>query len=126
MSFGYEKLMVWQKADELAFLVYRETKNFPREEAFGLTSHLRRAALSVPTNIAEGYARRNDKVLKVFLEQAYGSLVETKYLVDFSSRVGYLSKNKFETIDSLYQEVGALIWGFIKRLEGGGKAEGGK
>ena len=126
MKFGYENLLVWQKANELALLVYQETKGFPKEEMFGLTSQLRRAALSVPTNIAEGYARRNDKVLRVFLDQAYGSLVETKYLVGFSFNVGYLNKGNFEALDSLCHEVGRLLWAFINKIEKGGKARGSK
>ena len=63
---GYKKLIVWQKADELAKFVYRETKNFPQEEIYGITSQLRRAALSIPTNIVEGYARQGKKELKQF------------------------------------------------------------
>jgi len=123
MKFGYENLLVWQKANELALTVYQETKGFPKEEMFGLTSQLRRAALSVPTNIAEGYARRNDKILKVFLDQAYGSLVETKYLVNFSHEVGYLRKESLENINSRCQTVGRLIWGFSTKVAKGGKAK---
>ena len=120
MKFGYENLLVWQKANDLAIAVYKETKKFPKEEIFGLTSQLRRAALSVPTNIAEGYARRNDKVFKIFLDQAYGSLVETKYLIGFSFNVGYLSKKQFEVLDNQCEEIGRLIWGFIKKITKGG------
>ena len=124
MKLGYENLLVWQKSNELAIAVYNETKKFPKEEIFGITSQLRRAALSVPTNIAEGYARRNDKVLKVFLDQAYGSLVETKYLVGFSFNVGYLNQKKFEILSNLCHEVARLLWGFIGKITnktGGGK-----
>jgi four helix bundle protein len=71
---GYRRLTVWQKADELAFRVYSATREFPRDEAYGLTSQLRRAALSVPTNIAEGHARQGRKELKQFLRIALGSL----------------------------------------------------
>jgi len=123
MKFGYENLLVWQKANDLAIAVYKGTKNFPKAEIFGLTSQIHRAALSVPTNIAEGYARRNDKVLRVFLDQAYGSLIETKYLVEFSFNVGYLNKGDFEALDRLCHEVGRLLWGFISTIEKGGEAK---
>ena len=59
----YKELIVWQKADELAIEVYKATGSFPKEEIYGLTSQIRRAALSIPTNIAEGYARKGDKEL---------------------------------------------------------------
>lgn len=126
MKFGYENLLVWQKANDLAIAVYKNTKKFPKEEMFGLTSQLRSAALSVPTNIAEEYARRSDKVLRVFLDQAYGSLVETRYLIEFSFSVGYLNKASFEALDNLCHEVGRLLWGFISTIEKGGKARGSK
>ena len=81
---GYKKLIVWQKADVLAYQVYIETKDFPKEEIYGVTSQLRRAALSVPTNIVEGYGRQGKKELRWFINIALGSLAETEYLLDFS------------------------------------------
>jgi four helix bundle protein len=71
---GYKKLTVWYKADELAFQVYIVTKYFPKEEIFGITSQIRRAALSVPTNIVEGYGRQGRKELRQFANIALGSL----------------------------------------------------
>ena len=79
---GYKKLIVWQKADELAYQVYIETRNFPKEEIYGITSQLRRAALSVPTNIVEGYGRQSKNELRRFTNIALGSLAEVKYLID--------------------------------------------
>ncbi len=90
---GYKKLIVWRKADELAFEVYIATKNFPKDEIYGITSQLRRAVLSVPTNI-----------------------VETEYLLDFSLKLGYLIKTKHNKLQSLRQETGALLWKFYKSL----------
>ena len=69
---GYRKLIVWQKADEFSFQIYFATKSFPKEELYGITSQLRRAALSVPTNIAEGYGRQGRKELKQFINIALG------------------------------------------------------
>jgi len=71
---GYRKLIVWQKADELAFQIYRITKDFPSEERFGLVSQMRRAALSVAANIAEGYTRNSKKDKVHFYNIALGSL----------------------------------------------------
>jgi four helix bundle protein len=76
---GYKKLAVWHKSDELAYQVYLATKNFPKQEMYGITSQLRRAALSIPTNIAEGYARQGKNELRQFVSISLGSLAETKY-----------------------------------------------
>ena len=69
---GYKKLIVWQKADELVYQVYLATKSFTKEEIYGITSQLRRAVLSVPTNIVEGYGRQGKKELKQFINIALG------------------------------------------------------
>jgi len=114
---SYETLLVWQKAHLLALEIYKSTKNFPKEELFGITSQLRRGALSIPTNIAEGYARRNDNVFKTFLDIAYGSLVETKYLLGFSHAINYLDANDFQRLSALAEEVGVLVWKFEETIE---------
>jgi four helix bundle protein len=85
----YKNLIVFKKADELAFEIYRITESFPKAETFELTSQLRRSALSIPTNIVEGYARKSKKELKQFINIALGSLAETEYLYGFSRRLGY-------------------------------------
>ncbi len=77
MEKGYKKLIVWRKADELARQVYLETKKFPKDEMYGITSQLRRAAISIPTNIVEGTGRQNKNELKQFINVALGSLAET-------------------------------------------------
>jgi len=112
----YKELKVWQKADELALAIYRLTKNYPKDEIYGITSQLRRAALSVPTNIVEGYARKGDKELARFVNIAIGSLAETEYLLDFSHRLGYISGKDFLAIDTLREEVGKLLWNFYKKV----------
>jgi len=113
---GYKKLIVWRKADELAFEVYIATKNFPKDEIYGITSQLRRAVLSVPTNIVEGYGRQGRRELRQFVNIALGSLAETEYLLDFSLKLGYLIKTKHNKLQSLRQETGALLWKFYKSL----------
>jgi four helix bundle protein len=86
---GYKKLIVWQKGDELTYQIYMETKKFTREEMYGVTSQLRRAALSIPTNLVEGTGRQGKKELKQFANIALGSVAEAEYLLDFSLRLGY-------------------------------------
>jgi four helix bundle protein len=115
---NYKELIVWQKADELAYEIYMITKKFPKDEIYGLTSQLRRAALSVPTNIVEGYARKGDKELTRFINIAIGSMAETEYPLSFSSRLGYLSESDFTRIENLRSEVGRLLWKFYKKVTG--------
>ncbi|MDT8301626.1 MAG: four helix bundle protein [Sedimentisphaerales bacterium] len=113
---GYKKLIVWHKADDLAYQVYIATKDFPKEELYGITSQLRRAVLSVPTNIVEGYGRQGKNELRHFVNIALGSLAETKYLLDFSSKLNYLNTNQYKSLQELAQEVGKLLWKFYKSL----------
>lgn len=112
----YKELIVWQKADELAIEVYKVTKGFPKDEIYGLTSQLRRAVLSIPTNIVEGYARKGDKELARFVNIAIGSMTETEYLLDFSKRLGYISENEYNRIDEIRGEAGKLLWSFYKKI----------
>jgi four helix bundle protein len=105
------------KMDEYAHSVYRITKSFPREELFGITSQLRRAALSIILNFIEGYARRkgdNCKVYKNFLEISYGSLKETKYLLHFSMIEKYLNKDDYKILINLADEIGAMLYKLIR------------
>ena len=115
-EYGYKNLLVWQRADELAYQIYLETKSFPKEELYGMTSQLRRAALSIPTNLVEGAGRQGKKELKQFVNIALGSLAETQYLLDFSLRFEYLNKTKYEKLQELREEVGRLLWRFYKNL----------
>jgi four helix bundle protein len=112
----YRDLIVWQKADELAFDIYITTRRFPKDEQYGLTSQLRRAALSIPTNIVEGYARKGDKELARFVNISLGSLAEVEYLLDFTRRLGYLNSEDYTKIGNLRAEVGKLLWNFYKKV----------
>ncbi len=114
----YGDLIVFQKADELAFRIYGITDSFPRSETLGLTSQLRRAALSVPTNIVEGYARKSKKELHQFVNIALGSLAETEYLLNFSKRRDYL-KMDISEVEALLAEVGRLLWSFYRSIDNG-------
>ena len=116
MEKGYKKLLVWQKANELAKQVYMITKEFPKEEIYGITSQLRRAVLSIPANIVEGTGRQGKKELKHFTNIALGSLFETEYLLDFCRGMGYLNNDKCSGIEMLRAHVGALLWKFYHSL----------
>ncbi|MCX6039724.1 MAG: four helix bundle protein [Caldilinea sp.] len=89
---SYQELIVWQKAMDLVVNVYQITKGFPREETYGLTNQLRRAAVSIPSNIAEGQGRNTAKEFQRFLAVAYGSLQETETQLMLSRRLGYIDE----------------------------------
>jgi len=100
-------------------LLLRFTKTLsllPKEEIYGIISQIRRAALSVALNIVEGYGRQGKKEFKQFLNIALGSLAEVKYLLDFSFRLKYLSKEEFQDLQCLSEEVGKILWKFYKTL----------
>ena len=108
--YGYKKLIAWQKADELARLIYDLSENFPKHEIFGITSQLRRAGLSVVLNIVEGHARSNKKEFHRFLAISLGSLAETEYLLDFSYSRGLISEESYEKVCAIREETGHIIW----------------
>jgi four helix bundle protein len=114
MEKGYKKLIVWQKADELAYQVYLETKKFPKDEIYGITSQLRRAAISIATNIVENTGRQGNNERKQFINIAIGSMVETEYLLSFCLRLGYLCNESYLKLEGLRKEVGALLWRFYQ------------
>ena len=104
------------KSDKLAFEIYRVSKNFPDAELFGLTSQLRRAGMSVPLNIIEGFARQSSKEYIRFLKIAYGSLKETKYLLFFACREKIILESDYNKIIELAEEIGKIIWSKIRSL----------
>ncbi|MBI5632221.1 MAG: four helix bundle protein [Nitrospirae bacterium] len=112
----HKKLIVWQKAHELAIAVYRITEAFPRHEQFGITSQLRRATLSIPTNIVEGYSRESNKEFIRFIDIARGSLAEAQYLLEFAKEIGY-STTDITPVENLTHEVGKLLWSFQQNLK---------
>ena len=111
----YKNLIIFQKADELAFQIYNITKDFPKDELYGLTSQIRRSALSIPANIVEGHARKSKKEFKHFINIALGSLAETQYFFDFSKRLGY-HKNEYHNTEKLIEEAGKVLWSFYCRI----------
>ena len=102
--------------DNFVHLVYKISRKFPKEEMYGVTSQLRRAALSVILNYIEGYARMKDKVHKNFLEISYGSLKESKYLLHFALIEGYMTEHEYKAVLSLAEDIGAMLWGILRKL----------
>jgi four helix bundle protein len=117
MARDYTKIKAWQLADELALLVYRATKEFPKSEVWGLTSQMRRAAVSVPANIVEGSARRNRNEYIQFLYIAKSSLAELSYYIKFTRECGYLETNRYEELWSKAQEGLKTLQGLIAYIE---------
>jgi len=111
---SYKELIVWQKSLQLVKQVYFLTKSFPRDEIYGLTSQMRRAAVSIPANIAEGQKRKNTKEFLQFLRIANGSAseLETEILISKD-----LYPDDYANIDSLLEEVVKMLGGLITKLE---------
>jgi four helix bundle protein len=108
---GFKELIVWQKSYRLVLEMYKLTANFPKSEIYGLAQQIRRAAVSIPSNIAEGYCRRHKAEYRQFLSIAYGSLseLETQYMLSID--LGYSTRN--ETIEGLLKEVGSMLYRMI-------------
>lgn len=113
-----DKLIVWQQAHKLVLKVYEATKSFPKSELFGLTGQIRRAAVSVPSNIVEGRARGFSKEYKRFLLMARGSLEEVKYQLLLARDLNYIEKKEYQEIYNTADEVGRLLAGLIKAVDG--------
>jgi four helix bundle protein len=109
MNKGYRDLRVWQQAMALAEKVYEATKTFPSEERFGLTAQMRRAAVSVPSNIAEGRGRGTDAELIRFCKIAYGSLMELETQAELAHRLGFLPQESLDLIVGSCAEVGRML-----------------
>lgn len=113
----YRKLEVWKLAHALTLSVYRCTREFPKEELFGLTSQMRRSSASVPTNIAEGCGRDGDAELKRFLSVALGSACELDYQLLLASELGYLTTRDAEELRRLSLRLCRQIGAFIQKLK---------
>jgi four helix bundle protein len=113
----YRELIAWQKAMDLVVLIYRLTNRFPKEELFGLTNQLRRAAVSVPSNMAEGQGRRTTRDFLNFLSIARGSLQEVETQVLIAERLGYLAEHECREALALSDEISRLISGLCSALE---------
>ena len=105
---SFKDLIVWQKSYKLVLEIYKLTGGFPKSEIYGLSQQIRKAAISIPSNIAEGYGRKHKAEYEHFLSIAYGSLleVETQYLLSVDLK--YVSKH--EIIETLLKEIGAMLY----------------
>ena len=115
----HTKLRAFELADELTLLVYRVTAGFPKQEMFGLTSQIRRSAVSVPSNIVEGCARGSEADYLRFLNIAFGSLRELHYQLDLSKRSGFLPNENLSLIESMVVETEKVMNGLIRALRDG-------
>lgn len=114
---GYRNLIAWQKANELAHMIYDITENFPKTEIFGLVSQMRRASLSVCANITEGYSRMSIKDRKHFYQMAIGSLTELEFFEDFSYERKYYDSEKYQKLINLHIEAARVLNGLSKQLD---------
>ncbi|MDI9879854.1 four helix bundle protein [Flectobacillus longus] len=113
---SYRDLKVWQKGVDLVTLCYSYTSFFPKEEQYGLTNQMRRCAVSIPSNIAEGYGRSSSADYKRFLHMALGSLYELQTQIEIAKRLNYLTENAFFEIDSMSTELDKMLYSLIKKI----------
>lgn len=112
----HEKLDVWKRSVDFVVQVYRMTESFPREEKFGLTSQIRRAAVSIPANIAEGAARQSSKEFKYFLSNAQGSVSELATEILIAQKLGYLSQQTYDSGNTELTSIGMMILGLARSV----------
>ena len=108
-EFSFEKLIVWQKAHSFSIAIYRITQDFPHEERFSLTSQIRRSAISISSNIAEGTSRNSKKDKARFIEIAYGSLMENLNQLLISENLKYISKEDLRELRLQIEEIGRML-----------------
>jgi len=114
---NYKELKVWQRSYQLCLEVYRITKGFPKQEEYGLTSQMRRAAMSIPCNIAEGYGRKTTPEYIRYLYIAYGSICELETQVLFSGDFGYIKTDRISKLQCDIGEIERMLKAPIKSLE---------
>jgi four helix bundle protein len=112
----HRKLRAFELADELVLSIYAATKSFPKEEQFGLTSQLRRAAVSIASNIVEGCARRSEADYVRFLDMAFGSVREVEYQLSIAARLGYLPVEVSSKVTTQADETARVLNGLLNSL----------
>lgn len=112
----FKQLRIFQKAREFNKILYLMTKNFPREEQFGLTSQIRRASLSIATNISEGCGRKNDKEFARFLDISYASACEVECLLLIASDVEIITQEERLTINQKLDDIKKMTFSFARKL----------
>lgn len=114
---SFRDLDVWKRSHQLVLFVYKETSMFPSSEQFGLTNQLRRASVSITSNIAEGFARHNFKEKLQFYYVALGSLTEVSSQIEIAKDIGYTNLNKYDELYGLCNEVGRLLRSLIRSTQ---------
>ena len=112
----HKQLEVWKRSMAMVAFIYEQTKSFPREEEFGMKSQLRRAAVSVPSNIAEGLARKGKNERLHFLNIAQGSLSELDTQVEISATLGYFAREVANSIESRLVDIQKLLSGLVRKI----------
>ncbi len=112
----FRRLSVWAKAHELTLAIYRSSSGFPREENYGLTSQMRRAAASIPANIAEGCGRSGNPELLYFLNVSLGSASELQYHLLLAKDLGFWSDGEYARLDTMLREVKQMLTSLAKRI----------
>lgn len=119
---GYRKLQIYERSYAAALAVYKMTQEFPRREQGGITDQMRRASVSIPLNIAEGYAKKeSQKEFRRFLMMAVGSTDELRVLLDFAKDLGYVDEARHEKADKEYEEIKRMLTVFMRRIRENGK-----
>jgi four helix bundle protein len=113
---SFRDLHIWDKGIELVKNIYKGTQNFPKQEIYGLTSQIRRAAISIPSNIAEGHIRQYQTEFRQFLSVALGSLAELGTQIVISRELNYISNEKFQNLIEQMDSLGKMIRGLIKKI----------
>ncbi len=113
----YTKIETWKLADDLTVTIYEQTRRFPKEELYGLTSQVRRASYSVPANIVEGSSRESRRDYLHFLYIARGSLAETQYFIHLAERLGYLTGEEADRLQGLTKRTFGCLHGLIRAVE---------
>ena len=116
---SHRDLRVWQAGMELSVSIYKATEPYPKSEVFGLASQMRRAASSIPANIAEGFSRQHKPEFVQFLYIAKGSLSELETFVELSERLGYLSAERASALREQTDAVGKMLYGLIETVRKG-------
>ena len=115
----FHKLMIWQRSHNLTLMTYEATKKFPKEEQFGITGQIRRAAASLPTNIAEGCGRETNADFSRFLQMAISSSTEVEYHLLLARDLGYLSDPDYQKLNNELIEVRRMLIAFTQKVRGG-------
>jgi four helix bundle protein len=113
----HEKLAAWSKAVDFVVAIYKATESFPKEEKFGLTPQIRRAAVSIPANIAEGAGRKSSKEFAHFLSNAQGSASEVETELLIARRLGFMEEGNYSKLHASLDEIGRMITGLTQHLD---------